>query len=402
MDNVTHTFAGLLIAEAVIQGRKRRGTLEPGFASAAYWVSALANNLPDLDFIYVGVTGGKLGYLLHHRGHTHTLAFVPIAGCVVFAGAWLALRRRGQPLGKGSLRWLVALAALGPLVHLALDFTNNYGVHPLWPLDNRWFYGDRVFIIEPYLLASGIACFLFTARRVWARAVTGLLAAILLTAIWGISLVPAATAVAFTLCFGALVWGAWRLSGAARVALCATSWLLATALFVVSGSVADSALRSAREPRDMLDRVLTPLPATPWCWSALSLERHGSEYRVVSANVTPFPSLFDAADCPDPSLRSRTAPTVRVDAPPSRAVRYRGQFVGDVSGLRALAREDCRARAFLRYARAPFWTASVIGDLRYDRERGLGFAELALGDRHCPRAVPPWQPPRADLLGERE
>jgi inner membrane protein len=44
----------------------------------------------------------------------------------------------------------------------------------------------------------------------------------------------------------------------------------------------------------------------------------------------------------------------------------------------------------------------LIGDLRYDREPDLGFAELALPDElpQCPRNVPPWMPPRSDVLKE--
>src|SRR5688500_2848451 len=75
MDNVTHTLTGLIAADAVLllRGRGARGSPAPGFRAAALWTSALANNGPDFDFLYAGITEGKLGYLLHHRGHTHTL-----------------------------------------------------------------------------------------------------------------------------------------------------------------------------------------------------------------------------------------------------------------------------------------------------------------------------------------
>ncbi|HKE93652.1 MAG TPA: hypothetical protein VKB34_05035, partial [Povalibacter sp.] len=60
--------------------------------------------------------------------------------------------------------------------------------------------------------------------------------------------------------------------------------------------------------------------------------------------------------------------------------------------------------AFLRFSRVP-WTlrrehAWIIGDLRFDREPELGFAELELvdGQERCPRHVPPWIEPRSDLL----
>jgi hypothetical protein len=69
-----------------------------------------------------------------------------------------------------------------------------------------------------------------------------------------------------------------------------------------------------------------------------------------------------------------------------------------------LAATDCQAAAFLRFARAP-WVATrngtrVIGDLRYDREAEAGFAEIELDLRvtQCPSHIPPWLPPRQDLI----
>ena len=38
-----------------------------------YAAGIVAANLPDLDLFYTAVTPAPLGYLLHHRGHTHTL-----------------------------------------------------------------------------------------------------------------------------------------------------------------------------------------------------------------------------------------------------------------------------------------------------------------------------------------
>jgi hypothetical protein len=41
----------------------------------------------------------------------------------------------------------------------------------------------------------------------------------------------------------------------------------------------------------------------------------------------------------------------------------------------------------------------VLGDLRYDREEELGFAEIAITDHPtCPSFVPKWVEPRHDLL----
>ena len=48
------------------------------------------------------------------------------------------------------------LSYLGVLTHVALDWLNTYGVRLLMPFDRRWFYGDTLFIIDPWLwLALG-------------------------------------------------------------------------------------------------------------------------------------------------------------------------------------------------------------------------------------------------------
>jgi inner membrane protein len=36
-------------------------------------------------------------------------------------------------------------------LHVFLDFLNNYGVRLLMPFSGRWFYGDALFIIDPWL-----------------------------------------------------------------------------------------------------------------------------------------------------------------------------------------------------------------------------------------------------------
>jgi inner membrane protein len=69
-----------------------------------------------------------------------------------------------KPVPEGNpprllVRWgvLYGLACLAGFSHILLDFTNNYGVRPLWPFLNRWFAWDTVSIIEPLLLLFLIA-----------------------------------------------------------------------------------------------------------------------------------------------------------------------------------------------------------------------------------------------------
>ena len=75
MDNVTHTLAGLVLAEAAVRLRARTTGSEasPRFRAFAAVSSLIAANLPDFDLLYTGVGGDRLAYMLHHRGHTHTV-----------------------------------------------------------------------------------------------------------------------------------------------------------------------------------------------------------------------------------------------------------------------------------------------------------------------------------------
>jgi len=49
-----------------------------------------------------------------------------------------------------------------------MDWTNNYGVRFLLPWSSKWFYGDLVFIVDPFIwLVLGGAAFLLTSRAKW-------------------------------------------------------------------------------------------------------------------------------------------------------------------------------------------------------------------------------------------
>ena len=91
-------LAGLAVAHAALYlraGRTSSVSSRP-LQLATLLTSALANNAPDLDFLYSGITPGKLGYLLHHRGHTHTLlATVPLALLALGCGVLLAASHSG-------------------------------------------------------------------------------------------------------------------------------------------------------------------------------------------------------------------------------------------------------------------------------------------------------------------
>ena len=166
MDNLTHSLVGLAAAKAGL------GRVSP----YATFVCVAAANLPDIDI--VAVAGGPAFYLKHHRGITHSivgmlsLAFVfPL---LFTAGESLWARLRGHE-PRARLKRLLVCSLVLSVSHPLLDWTNSYGVRPLLPWDGRWFYGDLLFIVDPWVwLVLGGACSLLAPTR-WRVAAWGLL-----------------------------------------------------------------------------------------------------------------------------------------------------------------------------------------------------------------------------------
>jgi inner membrane protein len=130
---------------------------------------AIGANLPDVDALAYFV-GDDASALAFRRGWTHgilAMAVLPAA----LAGAMLAwdrlVRRRRRPEAEPArFRPLLALAALSVFSHPLLDFLNTYGVRFLAPFSWRWFYGDTLFIIDPWMwTALGIGIVWSRSRR---------------------------------------------------------------------------------------------------------------------------------------------------------------------------------------------------------------------------------------------
>ena len=143
MDNITHSLLGATLAELALPAGAPRATRRTFFAAGV-----IAANLPDADLVYTRITPAPLGALLHHRGHTHTIAGLVILGLAMAAASLLPRVRDSVEPVRGRLWALIAVALAS---HLVLDSWNSYGVHPFWPLTSRWYYGDAVFILEPWL-----------------------------------------------------------------------------------------------------------------------------------------------------------------------------------------------------------------------------------------------------------
>src|SRR5262245_24597773 len=213
---------------------------------AAYFCSALANNLPDFDFAYTRIVPGKLGYLLHHRGHTHTVAIGLLLGVIPLVLVRIWARRRAVRFDASDWRALTALSLAGPLLHVMMDFANTYGVHPFWPLWSRWFYGDLLFIVEPYLWAAVLPQLLFATRAPLGKVLLGFLLAMTAMLPWFAgSYVPTGVAIAVAICTALWTFALWRLSRdrAAIAAAVALAAVLGT--FLTTRIVARSRMETA-------------------------------------------------------------------------------------------------------------------------------------------------------------
>jgi len=150
MDNITHTAVGLFLAR-----------LGPGrWSPRATAVILVAANIPDIDV--AAWVGGPLTYLHYHRHLTHSLAAMPLMALLAVAIVRFA--------GRKPVVWRWAFLAALPAVasHLALDWTNVYGIRLLLPFSSRWLRLDTTAVIDLWIWA---VCLLGVAAPFLARLV---------------------------------------------------------------------------------------------------------------------------------------------------------------------------------------------------------------------------------------
>jgi inner membrane protein len=158
LDNLCHTLVGAACGEAGLKHRTRYGNA----------TLIIAANLPDIDVLSFVTDVDPISF---RRGWTHGILAqltLPVAlTALVYAYGRLRSERPvvgGAPVSARpplSAAWLLLLSFVGIYSHVFLDFLNNYGVRLLAPLDWRWFYGDAVFIADPWLwLSLGVGVWL--------------------------------------------------------------------------------------------------------------------------------------------------------------------------------------------------------------------------------------------------
>ena len=337
MDPLTHSLVGAALAQS---SRRRLGLAE----ASALLIGA---NLPDLDaFTYFVSQDLAFGF---RRGWTHGPAGV-VAGALLLAGALLAIDRFVR------VRWgsgatgppfvvLLRLAAIATASHPLLDWLNTYGVRFLMPFSDRWFYGDALFIIDPWIwLLLGGAVFLSRAAigvlegLGWA-ALTLLTSALMLMT----GMAPAGAKGVWIA--GSLLIALARFMRRVRTPRVARAGLLLAGFYaaaMVAASWTASAMipeRLAREEPASLEALMVgPVACNPMRWDVVAQTREG--YRRASWHWLRQPHLELIAgriakppDTPivrdalaDPSVRGTMGwmrfPYVEVEPDPASADRW--------------------------------------------------------------------------------
>ncbi|WP_374360651.1 metal-dependent hydrolase [Pseudoduganella danionis] len=405
MDNLSHSIIGAAVG-AVVQ-RSLPAEADSGAQRLRQRLlilaCVLASNFPDLDLLLSPLLQQPLGYLLHHRGFTHTALLAIPQGLLLAALLWL-----GWPAARTLLsnsrtarRGLGLAIGMGLALHLAMDYTNSYGLHPWYPFNARWFYGDMVFIVEPlFWVVLGVPLAMLVQRP-------GLRYGCLL-ALAGVVLACAAKAyllwpaVLVLVVLGASVALAQRRAGAqGRAGLLLGLALGGAFLALQAGTsmLARQAVTAALQQHDpkaqVLDVAMTAFPSMPLCWSYASVEsnpQHGY-YRLRRGVLSLTPALACPAALVGEEASQALSPQV-------------GEFahvLAPLAALQQLQQRNCVVDAWLRFARLPVLLLSTgtLSDYRFAATPKGNFTTLTTAGQPtagCPAGVPQWDYPRQDLL----
>jgi membrane-bound metal-dependent hydrolase YbcI (DUF457 family) len=262
MDGICHLTTGGLLASTGLRRTTPRAL--PALVIGAYF--------PDIEAAWSW--GGQARFLEFHRGWTHSLFGLPILSLVLAAGLCLWDRRVSKRPQGARLLPLFWLSLLATGSHLFLDFCNAYGVRLLLPFDDRWFYGDALFIIDPWMWGLPLlAIHLFRPRpRLFTALLWLLWAAMAALFIWRPEVPPATLGCWLVLPTIALLrdTGLLKITGPERFArvLAVLLALYIGGMFVVQGQLLRDFRRSL--PDRGVGRVaVLPSPAHPLRWTAL-------------------------------------------------------------------------------------------------------------------------------------
>lgn len=344
MDPVAHTLVGAALAEAGLKKLSR-------YASATLIIGA---NLPDIDA--VAQFWGEDISLYVRRGWSHGILAMLVLPLVLAGLIWAWHRWRGHRRADAPPfhPWtIVALAFLGVWCHPLLDWLNTYGVRLLMPFSDTWFYGDTLFIIDPWfwlLSAAGLILACHHRGGLIGWALLGVLTTLLIAS----SALAALPVKILWLCgIAAIIALRWRgiraSTWTARIGLASLTLYLGCAYGLAR--LAEAQYRSSGEQPLVVQA--NPTPGNPFSHRLVTV--HQAHYRVTTADGR----HIDIARQPlDPIVRAAMA--------------------------------HASIKGFVHWMRFPYWEVSETADswivefrdLRYldpeEKPRGIGFAKVEI------------------------
>jgi len=173
MDNLCHTLVGAALGEAGLKRRTRFGSL----------TLMIASNLPDIDVLVFATGTPSVAF---RRGWTHGILADALLPPLLTGVMLLVASRRPATSRELSIRpmQLLLLSYVGVILHVLMDLLNTYGVRLLMPFSQHWFYGDVLFIVDPWLwltLGTGVALTIRRRAPNWSRVSLAVAAAYVLT-----------------------------------------------------------------------------------------------------------------------------------------------------------------------------------------------------------------------------
>jgi inner membrane protein len=242
--------------------------------------------------------------------------------------------------------FLLVVSSVALLSHLALDWTNTYGVRPFLPFSDERVYGDLFFIADPWLWIILGGALALQAKRgrgpslLWGSLFLACLAIILTSTRDPSWLAPAFIGAIVVLAF---LRGIGFLSGKPRAARGAIALVVAYAFAVAFLREEATARLAPPSPAfgPVLDVARIPQPADPTEWGVVVASEE--ELRYGAANA--FENRREWTEIERRLLDPRVARAL--ETPSGRAIRHFARFLcAEVE-----PREGGRAEVFLRDAR---------------------------------------------------
>lgn len=402
MDNLTHSLVGVVLGAALARKDK---TID---RKTAIWTAVLGSNLPDLDALCTLDFSGRisnLDYLLIHRGWTHTLALsFPLA--LVATGLGLlfsgALSSKKRHLLTQAQFWKLSFLALVSLwFHTLADSCNNYGVHPLSPVLNRWFYGDFIYIIEPFILLALIPFGIFISQKKSFKIILIGVVFALIVAAFTLGLVPIPMGILLAFWGTAFAFLQKRFKNE-KPAIVGVLTILA--VFFIASQTVKSRIKStmARENPGFqaVQWSASPSPANPFCWFIVTVGVENQQSYLAKAGVfSLLPNAYPWINCFKSSSAAPTSPVAELT--------WMHEFKKPLEEFTKLRSENCRFNAFLSFSRIPTWRMNdpaqpgifTAEDLRYSQLTRAGFSKMDLSpELSCPSLdYCPWTPPTHEI-----